>query len=277
LKSQTNAAVDCLFAFTGRPFDKRIGLQNNLNRWYDAKIGGWVTHDPLGMTKCEVNTVSYCHNSPTSHVDPSGTSFSSFFENLGKGILVGIGAAIIVIGVAVAIPLVAGAVAGGIASALGAGLWGTVAAMMTASGIAATITTWGLFLFGAAGAISMGYNLLYEASDPTMSWETWFDHFAYDAGILIGSWGVGKYGGGRYLANQLSPEGAGPNAPFNTNDWNKHVFPVDGNGSAVIRYFKGWPIAMALGPTQEGAALSVVGLSAAQKPHNPFNPSPAPH
>ena len=35
LKSQTGA-VDCLFGFTGRAFDSNTGLQNNLNRWYDA-------------------------------------------------------------------------------------------------------------------------------------------------------------------------------------------------------------------------------------------------
>ena len=40
------AAVDCLFAYTGRPLDQATGLQNNLNRWYDAITGRWLSQDP---------------------------------------------------------------------------------------------------------------------------------------------------------------------------------------------------------------------------------------
>ena len=46
LQSQTNAAVDCLFGWTGRPSDNATGLQNNFNRWYDAKVGRWASEDP---------------------------------------------------------------------------------------------------------------------------------------------------------------------------------------------------------------------------------------
>jgi RHS repeat-associated protein len=72
LKSQTNAAVDCLFAFTGRMFDKHTGLQNNLNRWYDAKVGRWISEDPSGFTAGDTNTRCYCFNSPTNGSDPTG-------------------------------------------------------------------------------------------------------------------------------------------------------------------------------------------------------------
>ena len=48
--SETNPAVDSLLLFTARPFDADTALQNNLNRWYDAKVGrspergaGWVS------------------------------------------------------------------------------------------------------------------------------------------------------------------------------------------------------------------------------------------
>ena len=49
LVSQTNplvslgvAAVDCLFGYTGKAFDKATGLQNNLNRWFDPRSApGW--------------------------------------------------------------------------------------------------------------------------------------------------------------------------------------------------------------------------------------------
>ncbi|MGD0654516.1 MAG: RHS repeat-associated core domain-containing protein [Thermoguttaceae bacterium] len=80
LKSETNpstgqaAAVDCLFAFTGRLYDKQTGLQNNLNRWYDPKVGRWMSEDPSGFTAGDTNTRCYCFNSPTNFVDPSGLS-----------------------------------------------------------------------------------------------------------------------------------------------------------------------------------------------------------
>ena len=72
LQSQTNAAVDCLFGFTGRPLDKATGLQNNLERWYDAKTGGWMSKDPIGSYGGDTNTSRYCGNSPTNATDPTG-------------------------------------------------------------------------------------------------------------------------------------------------------------------------------------------------------------
>ncbi len=72
LKSQTNAAVDCLFGFTGRPFDPATGLQNNLNRWYDPNTGNWLTQDPTGFNAGDTNLYRYCGNSPASARDPSG-------------------------------------------------------------------------------------------------------------------------------------------------------------------------------------------------------------
>ncbi len=82
LISQTNpsnlraAAVDCLFGFTGRPFDPATGLQNNLNRWYDPATGNWLTQDPTGFAAGDTNLYRYCGNSPTCAVDPSGTTWN---------------------------------------------------------------------------------------------------------------------------------------------------------------------------------------------------------
>ncbi len=64
--------MDCLFGFTGRPFDPAIGLQNNLNRWYDPATGNWLSQDPTGFTAGDTNLYRYCGNSPTNAVDPSG-------------------------------------------------------------------------------------------------------------------------------------------------------------------------------------------------------------
>jgi RHS repeat-associated protein len=71
LVSQTNAAVDCLFAYTGRPLDTATGLQNNDNRWYNAIIGRWLSQDPLGLGP-DTNPYRYCGNEPTSRTDPRG-------------------------------------------------------------------------------------------------------------------------------------------------------------------------------------------------------------
>ena len=72
LVSSTNAAVACLFGYTGKAFDNATGLQNNLNRWYDAKVGRWLSEDPSGFDGGQTNIDVYCGNSPTNAVDPSG-------------------------------------------------------------------------------------------------------------------------------------------------------------------------------------------------------------
>jgi RHS repeat-associated protein len=49
LALESNSAVDSLFLFMGRPFDSDTELQNNLNRWYDASVGRWLSEDPIGF------------------------------------------------------------------------------------------------------------------------------------------------------------------------------------------------------------------------------------
>ncbi len=65
-------AVDHLFAFTGRALDGSTGLQNNLNRWYDAELGRWVSQDPIGFAAGDANLYRYVANSPTNKIDPNG-------------------------------------------------------------------------------------------------------------------------------------------------------------------------------------------------------------
>jgi RHS repeat-associated protein len=72
LTSQTNSAVDCLFGYTGRAYDNATGLQNNLNRWYDSKTGGWISTDPIGFGGGDANLYRYVGNSPTNASDPTG-------------------------------------------------------------------------------------------------------------------------------------------------------------------------------------------------------------
>ncbi len=74
LQSQTSAAVDCLFAYTGRPLDQATDLQNNLHRWYDATTGRWMSEDPIGFEGRDNNIYGFVRNSPTNATDPTGTT-----------------------------------------------------------------------------------------------------------------------------------------------------------------------------------------------------------
>lgn len=51
--------TDSLFLYTARPTDPDTGLQNNLNRWYDASIGRWISMDPIGFEGGDVNLYRY--------------------------------------------------------------------------------------------------------------------------------------------------------------------------------------------------------------------------
>jgi RHS repeat-associated protein len=70
--SESNSAVDTLFAYTGRMFDDDTGLQNNLNRWYDPTVGRWLSEDPIGFEAGDPNQYRYVGNSPGDSIDPSG-------------------------------------------------------------------------------------------------------------------------------------------------------------------------------------------------------------
>ncbi|PQO40726.1 RHS repeat-associated core domain-containing protein [Blastopirellula marina] len=72
ITAETNAAVDFLFAFTGRERDEESDLQYNRARYYDAAIGKWVSEDPIGFLPGDNNLSRYVGNSPGNGVDPSG-------------------------------------------------------------------------------------------------------------------------------------------------------------------------------------------------------------
>jgi RHS repeat-associated protein len=70
--SESNPTIDSLFLFTGRPFDSDTRLQNNLNRWYDASVGRWLSEDPIGFAGGDGNLYRYVGNKPLASLDPSG-------------------------------------------------------------------------------------------------------------------------------------------------------------------------------------------------------------
>ncbi len=71
-KSETNSVIEVFYGYTGRPYDEDTGLQNNLNRWYSADTGQWMSQDPIGFEGGDANLVRYVGNGPVQHSDPNG-------------------------------------------------------------------------------------------------------------------------------------------------------------------------------------------------------------
>ena len=76
-----------LIPFTGRPGEVTTGLQNNLNRWYDASVGSWINEDPIGFEGGDTNLYRYCGNDPVNAADPNGlvTRRSDLMREFGLG------------------------------------------------------------------------------------------------------------------------------------------------------------------------------------------------
>ena len=90
LKSQTGGGAYSPFhRFTGKPFDVAVGLQYNINRWYDPATGRWISEDPIGFGGGHANLNVYVGNGPVHGLDPYGlqgvTQPRTRDSNLGGG------------------------------------------------------------------------------------------------------------------------------------------------------------------------------------------------
>jgi RHS repeat-associated protein len=61
-----------LFRYTGKMFDDATSLQWNINRWYDANVGRWVSEDPIGFRGEDKNLCRYVNNMPATVCDQNG-------------------------------------------------------------------------------------------------------------------------------------------------------------------------------------------------------------
>ena len=59
------------YAYTGREFDPDTGLYYYRARWYDAKVGRFISEDPIGFGG-GVNKFGYVKDNPQNATDPSG-------------------------------------------------------------------------------------------------------------------------------------------------------------------------------------------------------------
>lgn len=70
LKDQKNK-VKQPYTFTGREWDREIGLYYYNARYYDSKAGRFVQRDPAGFAD-SANLYQYVGNNPVNYIDPSG-------------------------------------------------------------------------------------------------------------------------------------------------------------------------------------------------------------
>lgn len=68
--------------FTGREYDREIGLYYYRARFYSVELGRFISRDPIG-TADNVNLYSYVGNNPLKYIDPMGREkkFVSAYDN----------------------------------------------------------------------------------------------------------------------------------------------------------------------------------------------------
>jgi RHS repeat-associated protein len=64
--------TDCVFKYTGKMTNDVTNLQWNINRWYDANVGRWISEDPIGFYVNRSNLFSYVRNRPLIYYDRLG-------------------------------------------------------------------------------------------------------------------------------------------------------------------------------------------------------------
>jgi RHS repeat-associated protein len=60
------------YAYTGREWEPESGLYYYRARYYDPKIGRFLSEDPIGLLGGDTNLYAYVHNGPATFIDPMG-------------------------------------------------------------------------------------------------------------------------------------------------------------------------------------------------------------
>ena len=68
----TDASAAPRYGYTGRELDRVSGMMDYRARWYDPRLGRFLTRDPLGFAAGDPNLYRYVHNDPFDAIDPTG-------------------------------------------------------------------------------------------------------------------------------------------------------------------------------------------------------------
>jgi RHS repeat-associated protein len=127
------AATQSGYAFTGREWDAETGLYYYRARYYDPKIGRFLSEDPIGFGG-GVNFYAYVLNNPTNNTDPFGlltqqqsiclSTFILAGGMAGGGLGAAAGAAATAGTAGIALPAIPGGAAGG--AAMGGAVGGAI-------------------------------------------------------------------------------------------------------------------------------------------------------
>jgi RHS repeat-associated protein len=73
------------YQFTGKEYDNFTGLHYFRARFYDAKLGRFISEDPIGLNGGDVNIYNYVGGNPQNFTDPSGLQSQSGLTFLPEG------------------------------------------------------------------------------------------------------------------------------------------------------------------------------------------------
>jgi len=112
---------DVPWQFASKRFDPELGFIYFGKRYYDPRLGRWLTTDPVGFVD-SLNLYQYVLNNPFRYCDPRGESLGGYLLGLGEIVL---GGAIIAGGFALEVVTVGGFTVGlGVTTSTGAALMG---------------------------------------------------------------------------------------------------------------------------------------------------------
>ena len=66
------------YLFNAKEFDEETGLYYYGARYYDPRLGLWITTDPLQEKYYDISTYCYAYNNPIRYVDPMATLLLDF-------------------------------------------------------------------------------------------------------------------------------------------------------------------------------------------------------
>jgi RHS repeat-associated protein len=74
------------YGYTGRELDTETGLYYYRARYYDSKVGRFISEDPIGFSAGDTNLYRYVGNNSPNYTDPTGTLISGWAEDFLYGV-----------------------------------------------------------------------------------------------------------------------------------------------------------------------------------------------